>query len=359
MPASDIEPTAEAVPDWVTRQRRLLTEAETIDALAEWANDSRRLVFEQLAEGLSALEATRLITAFNDALTCRILKIHQASVGLHDVRYAWMALGSEGRQEQTLLTDQDNAIVFSIADPQAARHALLPLAHRVNESLERCGLPLCPGNVMAGKPAWCLSLEEWQGRFSGWIERGDADALLHGSIFFDFRAVYGDGSLVEKLRTWLLERVRRRPVFLHLMAKNALRNMPPLGWFGQFRLQRGREGRYFNIKINAVALVTDAARILSLARGAPAIGTPERLRAWAVGDAERADVESWIGAFATLQEFRLRRQLQNFRSQRRLDNDIYPSELIASQRSALRTSLRRVRAVQAFVAYEYGAGRPG
>jgi len=144
-----------------------------------------------------------------------------------------MALGSEGRFEQTLNTDQDNAIVFAVPDGMTAdqaREILLPVARRINEALAQCGFPLCKGEIMASNPKWCLSLNEWKRTFGDWIGGGSPEQLLNASIFFDFRALYGAEKLAEELRGWLAHVASDNSRFLHLMAENALRNRPPLAW---------------------------------------------------------------------------------------------------------------------------------
>lgn len=312
----------------------------------------RRHAFELLEDGMAARQVTHLVSDLNDALTRRALELHLERTPA-EVPFAWMTLGSEGRQEQTLYTDQDNAVIFDAADAEAARAALLPALRAMNETLARCGFRLCPGGVMAGNARWCLSIDEWRGLFGGWIDAGDPQALLHGSIFFDFRGLSGATGLVEQLRGWLTERVRDRPVFLHLMARNALANRPPLNILNRFRLRRSREGGYFNVKLNAVSCFSDAARIFGLARSSPAVSTIERLRSY--GAAGGRDAESWIHAFTTLQGYRLRRQLECHRESRKLDNDVYPDRLSHFDRAVLRACLREAQDVQAVLEMEYQA----
>ena len=324
------------------------------DALPALAQSIRRHGFALLEEGVPAPALTGSVTGLNDLLTRRALELHPGLAAARNVRFAWMSLGSAGRCEQTLFTDQDNALIFADdGDAEAARAALLPLARDLNRVLDSCGFRLCPGDVMAGNPQWCLSLAEWRAAFGHWVEAADPKALLNASIFFDFRAVWGEASLVDELRAWLFERVRRRPLFLRLMTSNALQNHPPLGFFDRFRLRRGPDGRYFNSKLNAVSLFTDAARIFALARGIPATSTVERLRGWARHESEVREAESWIGAFSMLQGYRLRRQLECDRAGRPLDNDVYPAALGAFDRSVLRACLREAAAVQAALALQY------
>ncbi len=155
------------------------------------------------------------------------------------------------------------------------RAKLLPVAKRINETLALCGFPLCKGEVMASNPKWCLSLEEWKRAFSDWISNGTPEALLHASIFFDFRALYGAQHLADELRQWLARVAGDNSRFLHLMAENALRNRPPLGVVRDFVL--GKENT-LDLKLNGITPFVDAARIFSLAAGVTHTNTIQRLR---------------------------------------------------------------------------------
>ena len=160
-------------------------------------------------------------------------------------------MGSEGRGEQTIATDQDNGLLFVTNDeastPDAIRERLLPFARAVNEALDRCGYPLCKGGVMAMNPRWCASLDEWKAAFAGWIDRGDPASLLAASIFFDFRALWGESRLADVLRADIARRARGNPRFLKQMSDNALAQPSAAqlarraaGGGGRFRRRRHR-----------------------------------------------------------------------------------------------------------------------
>ena len=137
-----------------------------------------------------------MISSLNDQLAVRILELAAPKFDLSGVALCWLGMGSEGRSEQTIATDQDNGLIFATdaedAAPDAIRERLLPFARAVNDAMDRCGYPLCKGGVMASNPRWCASLPEWKAAFANWIDRGDPDSLLAASIFFDFRALWGD-----------------------------------------------------------------------------------------------------------------------------------------------------------------------
>jgi CBS domain-containing protein len=152
--------------------------AEDLDGLKAAAAEIRAVARSMLAQGVSAEALTLLVATLNDRLTERILVLEAGRHDLSGVRFCWLALGSEGRHEQTFSTDQDNAILFeSDGPPDAARGRLLPFAQSVNATLDACGFPLCKGEIMAGNPKWCLAAAEWRMRFGDWIRNPHPDAL--------------------------------------------------------------------------------------------------------------------------------------------------------------------------------------
>jgi CBS domain-containing protein len=333
-----------------------IREAAHLDHLVAFSVEVREHARKLLTQGVAAEPLTQFIASLNDLLTQRIIDLEFADFVADGIRLCWIALGSEGRQEQTLYTDQDNGIIFAAGgEVEAARARLLDYAQRVNQSLARCGFPLCPGNIMAGNPRWCLTLEEWQERFASWIDRGDPEALLHGAIFFDFRALHGDSSLADALRQWLIAHAQRTPRFLHQMAANALRNRPPLGVIRDFVTSGEPEHPHtIDLKLNGAILFTDAARIYSLAGGLPHTNTCERLRQFgALREVPQLEIEAWVDAFLFIQILRLRRQHADSQAGCPLTNRIDPDELNEVQRQTLREALRQARRLQQRLALDY------
>lgn len=328
-----------------------LAEAQDLETLVVASNDIRQLARMLMAQGLEAEQLTRLVSELNDQLAQRILYLAFADAGLEDISWCWLALGSEGRYEQTLLTDQDNGLIFALPEgstPDAMRERLLPVARRVNEGLAACGFPLCKGEVMAGNPKWCLSLEEWQNTFSEWLFRGDAPVLLNASIFFDFRALAGDVGLSTSLREWLTDKVKGNRRFLKLMTLNALGNRPPLGLVRDFVTDgEGEAAGTLDLKINGATLFVDAARIFALAAGVADTTTVARLRAaaatWKMDDAE---VGGWIEAFHHIQQLRLRLHQQQLAHDQPLSNRVAPDDLSTLDRTFLKEALRQAKKLQ-------------
>lgn len=320
------------------------------------ARDIGDLAHSLLAQGMDAENLTAIISSLNDRLTERIITLEsERDPALAGLRWCWLALGSEGRMEQTLATDQDNALIFAQTN-EARREALLAFAQRVNHRLDACGFPLCRGDIMAGNPKWCLPVAGWRQQFSQWIDHGSPEALLNASIFFDFRPLAGDASLALDLRAWLNDAARRNPRFLHQMAGNALRNRPPLGVVRDFVLSEDDAHPHtLDLKLNGATPFVDAARIFALAAGSPQTNTAKRLRAAAprlnIPDSELAD---WNRAFHFLQLLRLRHQHGQQRAGRTPDNHLDPDTLNPLDRRILKEALRQARKVQARLAMDYG-----
>jgi len=329
----------------------LLHEANSLEDLIQAAADIRSLAGTLVDQGVEAEQITNLISNLNDQLTLRIFQLECSAAECTDIEFCWMSLGSEGRYEQTLHTDQDNAIIFS--DPQegdcsALRRRLLPMARRINEILDRCGFPLCKGEVMASNPRWCLSCSEWKETFSTWIQRGDAPVLLNATIFFDFRALFGNATLVTELREWLNTYLKPHWLFFRKLTQNALANHPPLGWLHDFTLDGvGEQAHTLDLKVHGSAIFVDAARLFALAAGVAETPTVRRLRgAAAVWRQDEAATEAWIRAFELLQGLRLRHQRDQLRLGREPDNRINPRHLNDLDRRILKESLKQAKWLQ-------------
>jgi signal-transduction protein with cAMP-binding, CBS, and nucleotidyltransferase domain len=327
---------------------RLARDAQGLAAAARAVRDLAR---RMMAQGVTAAQITRMFSALNDHIAERAIHLEVERSGVSPVDFCWIALGSEGRMEQTLCTDQDNGLVF--APPPgtpagAVRDLLLPVAKRINAALAECGFPLCKGDVMAGNPAWCLSVDEWHDRFRLWIEKPDPQALLHASIFFDLRGVYGNRELVRSLQAWLAKRAPGDRRFLALMTENALENRPPLGMISRFSVEKGgSHPGTIDLKRDAIAIFVDAARVLGLASGSVGPSTEQRLReAGERKGISKGEVESWIEAFQYVQVLRFRHHDDLARAGTDLHNRVDPYALNALEQRFLLEALRQARQLQ-------------
>ena len=332
-----------------------IREARDLAALQGCAKDIRNMAITMLGQGVAADQLTHLISTLNDLLTLRIIELTHDEFELPQVKWCWIALGSEGRYEQTLSTDQDNGIVFEAAgaDVDAVRRSLLPFAESVNRKLDACGFPLCKGGIMAGNPEWCMSLEEWRSRFAKWILAPEPKALLNASIFFDFRPLYGDEELSERLRDWLLEATGKASLFLRLMTENALQCQPPLGLIRDFVYDNNKDfPRTLDLKMYGSRPFVDAARIFALANGVAMTGTAQRLRGAAGATNLGADVEAMVDGFYFIQLLRLRRQ-QALQGNEAGANRVAPDELNELDRLILKEAFKQARKLQDKLRLDY------
>jgi CBS domain-containing protein len=342
--------------------RAAIRAARDIDEVARAAARVREVPQPMLHEGIAPEAITALVTGVNDLVTTRLIELTGLDAALRDAGGCWIVLGSAGRAEQTLATDQDNAIVFAdAADPEARRRELLPLAERVNRALDRSGYPLCRGEVMAGNPRWCLAQAEWRDRFAAWIDRPEPEALLNAAIFFDFRAVHGERSLVAGLRDWLAGYAPDRGRFLFPMVQNALGNQPPLGFVRDFALARsGEHPGTIDLKVNGVQLFVEPARIYSLADGVTATNTLERLAGTAgVRGIPTAELDAWADAFRLVQRLRLGLNAAQHGRSEPLHNHLNPAALSGEERRSLKHALRQARNLQARLARDFSVAGAG
>jgi CBS domain-containing protein len=339
---------------------RSVAAACDMTGLLQAASQIQALVHQLVEQAQAAEPMTLLISMLNDMLTRRVIEIEVASAGagmaLDGVRWCWISLGSEGRQEQTLSSDQDNGIIFSGNQPaEVLREKLLPLARRINATLDACGFPLCTGQVMASNPQWCLSLLEWKERFRNWIIEGDPEALLNSCIFFDLRPLHGAMELAEELAGWLAKEASANSRFLFQMSANALHREAPLGMFRRFVVEK--KGKYpgtIDLKVKAAAMFVDAARIYGLASGCHASNTAERFQlAIKAHRLHPDDVEKWIKAFYFIQRLRLKNQQRSYELGQEMHNHIDPKQLDASDRDNLQDALRQARALQRRLGLDY------
>ena len=335
-----------------------LRQADSVEELVAAAASIRELAANLVSQGMHAKSLTALISHLNDLLTQRLLSIVATQRGIDPQSFCWLSFGSEGRSEQTISTDQDNGLVFLSQQPDQDRPGWMAFGDQVCRALDACGYPLCKGNIMASNPACCLTLEEWQGRFSHWIDQGSPEDLLKASIFFDLRALAGRLEWGETLRQHVARRAQPVPRFQKMLASELLQRQPPLSWFGNLETQSVRGLSLIDLKLQGAAIFVDVARLWCLAHGLTQTNTRERFEAVARArgeDAQRA--QAWCAAFEFLQMLRLQAQM-NPRSRPKeladLPNSIEPARLNDIDRRLLKESLRIAGELQKRIQMDYG-----
>ncbi len=263
--------------------------------------DKRRgvapLVRSLMLEGVRADALGWLVSAVSDAVLRRLLSLAMEELGPAPCPFVFLSLGSEGRREQTLVSDQDSAIVFADGAPPGAQAWFLSLGERVTAWLRQGGVAYCEGDVMASNPRWTRSLAEWKRHFEGWVQVPEPQALLNCGIFFDFREVFGDAALAEGLRAHVAGLLAPRPgLFFRLLAQEAIsRPLPPAG---ALELKQ------------PLAAICSLARLFALWEGVRETNTLARLRALrAAPEPGARTCEGLREAHSFLLQMRLAREL--------------------------------------------------
>ncbi len=280
--------------DWISFQERhpvalfrAIEEAKTVKVVSSLRKEAFRLVRLIFEDEGNAESLTGLVTEINDRVTETLIKValrgmEKEGHGSPPVAFAWIAMGSEGRREQTTSTDQDNGLIFENvpADHFAEVQSwFLQFAEKVVAGLEQCGLPRCTGNTMASNPELCLPLDGWHQLFARIINDSDHKALLEASIYFDFRATYGKVALVDEIWAKLLQSIELNKNFLRFLTANTLLvGRPPISNLAsKVRSLLGFAPATLDIKRNALAPLIGSIRVLTLACGSSATHSLNRL----------------------------------------------------------------------------------
>ncbi|RDI94642.1 cyclic nucleotide-binding/CBS domain-containing protein [Meiothermus sp. QL-1] len=298
-----------------------------------------------LQGGLGAGEIGRSVSAINDQLIRILLRLAEAELGPPPTPYAWMVFGSEGRMEQTLLTDQDNALVYAEASAEAAAY-FQRMAEFVVEGLLEAGFPPCPGGYMATR--WCKPLAEWLRLFRHWIETPTPQELLEAQIFFDFRPVYGSLSL-EPLEQ-VVAQSAKQGIFLAHLARAALQLRPPIGFFRRIREEEGG----VDLKKGGIVPIVGLARVYALEAGSQARSTVERLRVAARQNRlSQEGAETLVEAFGFLMRLRLREQLASLHRGEPPSNRVPLERLSPLERRHLKEAFLHIREMQEALSHAY------
>ncbi len=212
---------------------------------------------------------SKIISEINDAISMKAIELSIDEMeNQPPVKFGWLALGSQGRKEQLLLTDQDNALIFEDVPEkkyQNTKAYFIQLSKKINAKLHAVGYEFCPAEMMASNPEWCLSLTEWKNQFNNWITKPTEEAVMMSTIFFDYELIYGDKKLVDNMTKSIFNSINTYEIFFNFLGRNALRNPTPLGFFRQFLVEQdGEHKNHFDLKSRAMMPLIDAARLITL-----------------------------------------------------------------------------------------------
>lgn len=327
---------------------RGLSSIDHLEALDGYCREMTESIGRLLDDGVDALQVTQAVASVNDVLTSRLLEFAERRLGRPPCAYAWLALGSHGRGEQVLSSDQDSALAYDGPGPADAdaEEYFGRLAALVVDALARADIPRCTGGYMATR--WSHPLGTFVEYFQRWVDHPLPAALLKAEVFLDVRPVHGalDVSRLDDI----IVRGGQRGVFGVQMARAAVAFKPPRVRFGSLRTDDG----HLDVKRAGTAAIVLLARLYALAAGSDARTTVLRLQA--AGEAGRlssSGVEQLTDAYRLLTELRLRHQVEQVRRGVVPDNRVAVDTLSPTDLHRLRAAIRTVRVVQQITASRY------
>lgn len=331
------------------RLLRDLERAESFDELKKIHQGVQDLVVFLSRSGVRTKDLVRLIATLNDRLVLRLIDLlRRERFADLPQNFVFMVLGSEGRGEQTLSTDQDNAIIYADGLDAETLGRIEAFSQALIDGLIQIGVPECPGGIMAKNTFWRRSLEDWSVALDQWISVPNPENILNFSMFADIRGVWGDMSLVDSLKSAVIRRAMEEDLFLSRMAANVVRFVPPLGMFGSLKVEK--QGKYrglIDLKKAGIFAITEGVKVMCLARGRLGGCTRDKiqwLKEQAILPVKQAD--DLDAAFSLLVFYRLRGQVDAIQAGLEPNNYINPAKLNRLELGRLRLSLEVVKSFQ-------------
>ena len=307
-----------------------------------------RLLVQLVGAGNRHETVTRRITDSADAATRRLLVLAEERLGPPPVPYLWLACGSQGRKEQTGVSDQDNCLMLDDAVTEADMPYFTELAKFVSDGLDAAGYFYCPGDMMATNPRWCQPVHVWRSYFRRWIEAPNPEAQMLASVMFDLRPIGGTRSLFDDLNRKTLEVAARNSIFVAHMVSNSLKHTPPLGLLRGFAtLRSGEHKNHIDMKLNGVIPVVDLGRIYALRGQLDMVNTRARIAAaHSAGQISQNGGRDLLDAYDLIAQTRLEHQATLIRAGNKPDNFMSPNVLSEFERCHLRDAFVVVRTMQ-------------
>ncbi len=332
----------------------------SVDELAALTSDVHASFVRMVNEDASSRMVGSAMALIGRSFKQQLLALAEAELGPPPIPYCFLALGSMARNEQLLVTDQDNALILDNRfDPALHDAYFSALAAFVSDGLARCGYTYCTGGIMATNAKWRQPMKTWEGYFTQWIEQPTAETLLSANIFFDLDGVWGQTDWAERLRKLIARKARGNARFLASMARNALLRTPPLGFFKDFVVEAdGRHSKAINLKRRGTAPMADLIRVHALAVGSLAQNSFERLQdvvaAGVLPPGRGQDLHDSLEFISTV---RIRNQADDLVAGLEPDNSIEPDKLSAFERKSLRDAFSILDDAQTYLKFRYQPGR--
>ncbi|MCK5077114.1 MAG: CBS domain-containing protein [Calditrichia bacterium] len=338
----------------------LISEIQAAGSAEEVMESNKRLsglIKALIDSGAKQENITRIITSISDVITDKLIKFALKELGDPPVKFAFVALGSVGRGEQTLKTDQDNAIIFEDVSPTLENEVqtyFVKLGIKVCGWLNLAGYTFCIGEVMAQNPKWCQPLKAWKEYFTQWIVTADPEDLRDSNIFFDFKCIYGDKRLTEKLKDHLNESLEGKAAFFQILASNVLLQKPPIGLFGKIVVESvDGQPETFNIK-HAIRPIVDFARIYSLKNQLDETNTLGRLhQLLTINVLNKTSHDEIIQSYNYLMQLRFKHQVMAINNNQPPDNNINPKKITHLEQTMLKKTFSQISDFQSRLKFDF------
>jgi len=313
-------------------------------------------LFERMINlGRDVEQIGRMVTLITDAFTIRLIQLAERELGPPPMVYAWVVFGSQAREAQTARTDQDNGLVLEREAVGDEADYFAKLSGLVCDGLDQLGYVYCPGEIMALNVKWRVSLSRWKRHFDGWIDEPEPKSVMHCSIFFDIRCVYGDRKLVDELQEHASTRALENRIFRRFMAANVLKHRPPLGFFRRFvQEDDGSQSEGLNLKHRGIVPITGLVRIRALETGIREANTYRRIDlAVQAGTMNEDDASSLRDALILINRIRLTNQSVQMAAGEKPTNFVRPEDLSPLMRRNLKAAFMLVVEAQKALELRY------
>lgn len=331
--------------------------AKTKEELKVCYDQLSPLVKALMDSGMRVQKMTALMSNISDGITKKVIELCSDNMGTAPVKYAFITLGSVGRKEQTLATDQDNAIIFEDVEKEqleVVQKYFIKLGKHVNEWLDYIGYNFCIGEVMARNPKWCQPLTVWKKYFDHWIGSSTPQSLIDTSIFYDLRYLEGDSELVESLMNHVTNIKHNRSLFLYHLAQTILALKPPISFFGNFIVESGEEHKSsLDIK-QVITIITGFLRVYALKNQLQTVNSMERLSGLVeIGKFSEEDQKGISDAYNYLMNLRIKHQLELIHMGKEPDNYINPKKVSEIERSILKKIFSKLTDLQSKMSFDF------
>ncbi len=344
-----------------------IEKAVTIEELKKVRKDIDILMEELVEDKASSRMICIFVTEFFDRLTCKVIEICEAEMedeghGLPPVKYSFINMGSSGRREQFITTDQDNGIIYQDIealskelDENNVQNYFLALGNKIIEGLYEIGFEKCPGKVMANNPKWCRSFSNWKSEIENWVKRPKENNIRKITIFLDFRHVYGEKKYSEELKKWTVNTFKKNSIIQELLAKDDLKSSPPIGFFNQIKPKKDKKFNYaLDLKKSACVHIVDSVRIFSIKEGVLQTNTHDRIDLLRMKNVfSLKDAELIKSSYEVIMMLRIKNSINKIKKGKQPDNKIILKKLTKKERESLREALTAAKMAQSLINYAF------